>query len=234
MISQHCLISLRCYRPVEKKHISKSNPTFYVISNLTYLLSLLNLTASNIMPLVMSLCALDDANNLAQAHLATLACSAPSPSKHYLKITDTSTNEIAAYAIWISIPPIAPPPPPPPQRCHKLDDHDPWLLSTSQLVTSNNSNDGNKKKKQQKSGLCIGLRERLWSSCLYRGARTAATLRRLGFKVKGVDRRCRERVKKSARMSVGGKLRWASGDVKELRLGGAVVEKAEEEQASCL
>lgn len=135
----------------------------------------------------MSPCALDDANNLAQAHLATFAYSAPAPSKHYLKITDTSTNEIAAYAIWISLPPHS-------RKCGKPADHDPWLLSSSQLVTANNN--GNS------SGLCIGVRERLWSSCLYRGAKAASKLRRLGLKASGVDRQCRKRVK-SIRMSVG-------------------------------
>lgn len=121
------------------------------------------------MPLIMSPCVLDDANNLAEAHLATFAYSASASSKHYLKITDTSTNEIAAYAIWISVPP-------PPERC-KPDEHDPWQLSSSELVNTNNSN--------SKSGLCIGLRERLWSTCLYRGARVASKLRRFGLKVRG-------------------------------------------------
>lgn len=120
------------------------------------------------MPLIMSPCVLDDANNLAEAHLATFAYSASASSKHYLKITDTSTNEIAAYAIWISVPP--------PERC-KPDEHDPWQLSSSELVNTNNSN--------SKSGLCIGLRERLWSTCLYRGARVASKLRRFGLKVRG-------------------------------------------------
>ncbi len=129
------------------------------------------------MPLIMSPCALDDANDLA------LATSSSSSSKLYLKITDTSTNEIAAYAIWISVPS-----PPAPQRCKPVD-RDPWLLSSSELVATNNSS----------SGLCIGLRERLWSTCLYRGARVASKLRRLGLKARGVDRQCREIV----RMSVG-------------------------------
>lgn len=142
------------------------------------------------MPLIMSPCVLDDANNLAQAHLATFAYPASPCSKHYLKITDTSTNEIAAYAIWISVPPS---PPPPPQRC-KPDDHDPWLLSSSELVSLGNS--------KSKSGLCVGARERLWSSCLYRGARVASKIRRFGLKARGVDMPCRTRVK-SARMSVG-------------------------------
>ena len=145
---------------------------------------------STIMPLIMSPCALDDANNLAQAHLATFAYSAPSSSKHYLKITDTSINEIAAYAIWISVPPSSPPPA---HRC-KPGDRDPWLLSSSELVATNNSKGSN--------GLYIGVRERLWSTCLYRGARVASKLRRLGLKARAVDRQCRKRVE-SAKMSVG-------------------------------
>lgn len=146
------------------------------------------------MPLVMSPCAVDDTNNLAQAHLATFAYSAPPPSKYYLKITDTSTNEIAAYAIWISLPAT------PPQRCYNIDDQDPWLLSSSQLMTTDNNG--------KNSGLCIGLRERLWSSCLYRGARAAAKVRRFGFRARGVDKRCRERAK-SVGMSVGSCVRLA-------------------------
>ena len=131
------------------------------------------------MPLIMSPCAQDDTNDLAQAHLATFAYSAPSPSKHYLKVTDTSTNESAAYAIWISLPPS--------HERNNPADHDPWLLSSSQLVTTDNDG-GN-------SGLCIGIRERLWSSCLYRGARAASKFRRFGLKVKGVDRLCRRRAR---------------------------------------
>lgn len=139
------------------------------------------------MPLIMTPCVPDDANNLAQAHLATFAYSTSGSSKHYLKITDTATNEIAAYAIWISVPP-----PPPLQKSNRPDDRDPWLLSSSELVTASHSN----------SGLCIGARERLWSTCLYRGARVASKFRRFGLKARGVDRQCRVRVK-SVRMSVG-------------------------------
>ncbi|CAF9919965.1 MAG: hypothetical protein ALECFALPRED_001388 [Alectoria fallacina] len=135
------------------------------------------------MPLIMSPCVPDDANDLAQAHLATFAFSASGPSKHYLKVTDTSTNEIAAYAIWISVPPL---------QKYKADNHDPWLLSSAELVTASNSN----------SGLCIGVRERLWSTCLYRGARAASKLRQFGLKARGLDRQCRMRVE-SVRMSVG-------------------------------
>ncbi|CAF9915579.1 hypothetical protein IMSHALPRED_002645 [Imshaugia aleurites] len=136
------------------------------------------------MPLIMSPCVPSDATKLAQVHLATFAHSASPASKHYLKITDTATNEIAAYAIWISVPHC---PPPAPQRCKPDDhDHDPWLLSSSQLVTRNSS-DGN-------HGLCIGVKERFWSGCLYRGARVASKLRRFGLKARGADRRCRGRV----------------------------------------
>ena len=147
------------------------------------------------MPLIMSPCVPDDANHLAQAHLATFAYSASPSSKHYLKITDTSTNEIAAYAIWIPVLPY----PHPPQIC-RPDDYDPWLLSSSQLVNTNNSNSSSD---NNNSGLCIGLRERLWSTCLYRGARVASRLRRFGLKVRGVDRQCRQRVRMSMGSCVG-------------------------------
>ena len=138
---------------------------------------------STAMPLIMSPCAPDESNDLIQAQFATCGYSASPPSKHYVKVTDTATDEIAAYAIWISLPA-------PPQRCHKPVDRDPWLLSSSQLATASNGNN---------CGLCIGVRERLWSSCLYRGARVASNFRRLGLRVKGVDKQCRVRV----RMSVG-------------------------------
>lgn len=165
----HNLIAPYCHRPV--RSMKTPNIQFH----------------SSAMPLIMSPCVPDDANNLAQAHLATFASSASGSSKHYLKITDTSTDEIAAYAIWISVPPC----PPFLQKC-KPDDRDPWLLSSSELVAASNSN----------SGLCIGVRERLWSTCLYRGARVASKLRRFGLKARGVDRQCRKRAK-SVRMSVG-------------------------------
>ena len=136
------------------------------------------------MALIMSSCAMEDATDLAQAHLATFAYSAPTSSKYYLKITDSSTNKIAAYAIWISVPPNP--------QMYRLTDRDPWLLSSSQLVTINGNGNNN--------GLCIGVRERLWSDCLYRGARAASKLRRFRLKVRGVDTQCIFKV----RMSEGG------------------------------
>ena len=179
---QHNLIAPYCTRSVRRGYLT-ANPASLAVAKLQRLLLASELPTSAAMPLVMSPCVRDDANDLAQAHLATFAYSASHSSKLYLKITDTSTDEVAAYAIWISVPP-----PPRPQRC-KDDDRDPWLLSSSELVTTNNSN----------RGLCIGFRERLWSTCLYRGARVASKLRRFGLKARGVDRQCR----KSVRMSVG-------------------------------
>lgn len=141
------------------------------------------------MPLIMSPCAQDEASTLAHAHhLATFirsssSSSTPSKHHHYLKVTDTSTNEVAAYAIWISL---YPRPRLPPQRCYyyyyynnnnktpNVHDRDPWRLSLSQLATTAYTND-------EKSGLYIGIRERLWSGCLYRVARAASTIRRFGF-----------------------------------------------------
>lgn len=138
------------------------------------------------MPLIMSPCAQDEASTLAHTHhLATsihsLSSSTPSKHHHYLKVTNTSTNEITAYAIWISLTP--PPPRPPPRRCYyhynineppNVHDHDPWRLSLSQLATTAYTNDDN-------SGLYIGMKERLWSGCLYRAARAASQIRRFGF-----------------------------------------------------
>lgn len=54
---------------------------------------LLKPSTSTAMPLIMSPCFLDDANNLAQAHLATFAYSASASSKYYFKIIDTHLHQ---------------------------------------------------------------------------------------------------------------------------------------------
>ena len=93
-------------------------------------------------------------------HIAT--SSPPFPTKQYLKITDTTTNEIIAYLIWVSLPPC----PPSYQRYHDNDPNDPW-----QLVTGTKNNDS--------GGLSIGTKERLCSNFLYHGVRVASKIRRL-------------------------------------------------------